>query len=324
MNNRKYLLKKFMQAMITIFIVLIFNYFLFRVMPGDPIRVLIRNPRISVDALAEIRAQFGLDLPWYTQFIYYLKDLLHGNLGSSFYYREPVLNIIMERVPATLILVGTGTIISIFLGIIIGVVVAWKRGTKIDIIGLGICLILYSTPAFWFGILMVMFFAVYLRVFPTGLMSLPGVAYSSLLDQFMTSLRHLFLPVLTFTLIYIGGYAIIMRNSVIEVLNEDYIITARAKGISYIQLLKRHAVPNALLPLVSMVAINLGFVIAGAIQVETVFSWPGLGRLMYTALLNRDYPLLQGLFLFLTTCVVGANFCADILYSYLDPRVKLS
>lgn len=291
-------------------------------MPGDPIRMLIRNPRISQEALKQVTEQFGLNQELYVQFWIYLKDLFKGDLGVSFYYRQPVLDVIVERIPATILLVGLATVLAIILGILIGVITAWKRGTRTDTLGLGISLFLYSMPTFWFSILMIMFFAVYLKIFPTGGMGIPGASYSNLLDKIVTNSRYVFLPVFTFGIIMAGEYAIIMRNSLIEVFTEDYILTARAKGVATRDLIVKHAMPNAMLPLVTLIAINLGFVVAGAIQVETVFSWPGLGTLMYSALTNRDYPLLQGLFLFVTVCVILANFCADIFYSYLDPRVK--
>jgi peptide/nickel transport system permease protein len=321
-SKRWYLLKKFSQSLLTVFIVLVMNFFLFRIMPGNPLRILIRNPKVSPDTLARINEQFGLDKELHVQFFYFLRDLFQGDLGVSFNYRQPVVNVIMERVPATLLLVGVATILSIVLGVLIGVISAWKRGTKADVAGLSISLIFYSMPTFWFAILMVMLFSVYLRAFPTGGMGVPGASYASLWSEMMAKGRYLFLPATTFGLILAGEYALIMRNSLLEVLSEDYMTTARAKGVKPRDLLQKHAIPNAMLPMVTLIAINLGFIIAGAIQVETVFSWPGLGRLMYSALMTRDYPLLQGLFLIITVCVIGANFCADILYGYLDPRVK--
>ncbi|MEW5784002.1 MAG: ABC transporter permease [Bacillota bacterium] len=319
---RGYLLRKFFQTVMTIFIVIVFNFFLFRIMPGDPVRILIRNPRVSAESLARVTQQFGLDQSLPVQFGIYLRDLFTGNLGHSFGYRQPVLDLIMERLPPTLLLVGTATVLSIIIGVALGVVLAWKRGTKFDVGGLSLSLILYSMPTFWVGILMIMLFSVYLNIFPIGGMGMPGVFYTSYWGELAAKLRYLFLPAVTFALILVGEYALIMRSSLLEVMREDYMLTARAKGVTSGNLLRRHALPNAMLPMVTLIAINLGFIVGGAIQIETVFSWPGLGRLMYTALTNRDYPMLQGLFLFVTVCVVGANFLADILYRYLDPRVK--
>lgn len=322
MNKRLYLFQKLFQSVVTIFIVIIINFFLFRIMPGDPIRILVRNPKMPPEALEAIRHQFGLDQPLLTQFVYYLRDLFHGNMGYSFNYRQPVLDVIMERLPATLLLIGAATLMSVFLGILIGIIAAWKRGSKTDLSLLSMSLFLYSMPSFWFSIIMIMIFCVYLGWFPTSGMSSPGTVYSSIWAEWADLSRYLFLPTVTFAIALAGEYAILMRSSLLDVFTEDYMLTAKAKGVSNYRLLFRHALPNAMLPLVTLIAINLGFVIAGEIQVETVFSWPGLGRLMYTALMARDYPLLQGLFLFVTICVIMANYIADILYSYLDPRVK--
>lgn len=322
MNMRSYLLRKTSQALITVFIVILINFFLFRIMPGDPIRVLIRNPRISAEALEKVREQFGLNESRLVQFWIYIKDLFSGDLGSSFNYRQPVLDVIMERVPATVLLIGTATVLSIIIGVILGVIFASRRGSKIDVIGLSMSLILYSMPTFWVAIIMVMIFAVYWQIFPLGGMGMPGAVYANIWDELVSQLHYMFLPTVTFALILVGEYVLIMRSSLLEVMNEDYMLTARAKGVSRKNLLRKHALPNAMLPVVTLIAINLGFIIGGAIQIETVFSWPGLGRLMYAALTNRDYPVLQGLFLFVTIAVVGANLCADILYRYLDPRVK--
>lgn len=319
---RGYLFRKFLQSLVTILIVIGMNFFLFRIMPGDPIRVLIRNPKISADALERVREQFGLNESRLVQFWIYLKDLFSGDFGTSFNYRQPVIDIVMERIPATVLLIGTATVLSIILGVLLGVIFAWKRGTRIDVIGLSISLILYSMPTFWVAIIMVMIFAVYWQIFPLGGMGMPGAYYSSAWAELVAQLRYMFLPTITFALILIGEYVLIMRSSLLEVMREDYMLTARAKGVSNRNLLFRHAMPNAMLPVVTLIAINLGFIVGGAIQIETVFSWPGLGRLMYSALTNRDYPVLQGLFLLITIAVIGANFCADILYRYLDPRVK--
>jgi peptide/nickel transport system permease protein len=322
LNMRGYLFRKSVQAVITVFIVIVMNFFLFRIMPGDPIRVLIRSPKISSESLERVREQFGLNESRLVQFWYYLRDLLSGDFGTSFNYRQPVLDVIVERIPATVMLIGTATILSIVIGVILGVFLASKRGSRIDIIGLSISLILYSMPTFWVAIIMVMIFAVYWQIFPLGGMGMPGVFYNNIWGDIFSTIRYLFLPTVTFALILVGEYVLIMRSSLLEVLREDYMLTARAKGVSNRNLLRKHALPNAMLPVVTLIAINLGFIVGGAIQIETVFSWPGLGRLMYAALTNRDYPVLQGLFLFVTIAVVGANFCADILYRYLDPRVK--
>jgi peptide/nickel transport system permease protein len=213
-------------------------------------------------------------------------------------------------------------VLAIVVGIVFGVVAAWKRGTKLDLGLLGFSLVTYAMPTFWLGMIMIAAFCVNLQIFPTGGMITPGVDWSSAIERIADIAHHLVLPTVTMAVLLIGEYALTMRNTLIDVLSEDYITTARAKGFSERYILMKHAVPNAMLPMVTIIAINLGLVIAGAIQIETVFSWPGLGNLMYEAIKNDDYPLLQGIFLFVTISVVAANFIADIVYRLVDPRVK--
>ncbi len=320
--NKGIIAKKLLYALITILIVLIFNYLLFRVLPGDPLAMMMRNPRATPEQIEAVKRLYGLDQAWYVQFFTYFKHLLEGNLGISFVYKAPVAKVVAEKILPTLLMVGLAEIIAILVGILIGVVAAWKRGTKLDVWTLGFSLVTYSVPTFWLGMILVVLFCVQLRLFPTSGMLTPGKNFASTWAMISDLSRHLVLPVLTMSLVLIGEYALTMRNTLIDVLSEDYIITARAKGFRERYILLKHALPNAMLPMITIIAINLGFVVAGAIQVETIFSWPGLGRLMYEALGARDYPLLQGVFLLVTISVVLANFLADISYVYIDPRVK--
>lgn len=262
------------------------------------------------EALEQIRHQFGLDQPLLMQFFYYIRDLFSGNLGDSFNYRQPVLDIIMDRLPATLLLVGLATLLAIVLGILVGVISTWKRGTKVDVIGLGVYLFLYSMPSFWFSILAIMFFCVYLKIFPTGGMTALGASNLGFFEQITSSAKHLFLPVFTFGIAMVGEYAIIMRNSLIEVFTEDYMLTAQAKGVSKIDLLMKHAIPNAMLPLVTLIAINLGFVVAGAIQVETVFFLAGTGAANVHFFISPGLPVAPRLIPFYNhMCYLGQFLC---------------
>lgn len=320
--KRGKLFKKIIYAVITIFAVLVFNYILFRVLPGDPLAMLMRNPKTSPEMLEATRQLFGLDKPWYIQFFQYFKNMLAGDLGMSYYFKQPVAGVIGSRIMPTVIMVGLAEILAIIVGIVIGVIAAWKRGTKLDVGTLGFSLITYSIPTFWLGMIMVVIFSVNLHMLPTSGILTPGMSYPSAAAMAADYVRHLILPLLTMSVVLIGEYALTMRNTLIDVLSEDYITTARAKGFSNKYILRKHALPNAMLPMATLIAINLGLVVAGAIQVETVFSWPGLGSLMYEALKARDYPLLQGVFLLVTVSVVIANLIADITYSYIDPRVK--
>jgi peptide/nickel transport system permease protein len=320
--NRRVFFRKLFQALLTIFIILVLNYFLFRVMPGDPAAMLVRNPRMSPEAVQKVTEMFGLGKPWYEQFGIYLANLAQGNLGTSFIYKAPVGGIIMERLLATLLLTVVAEVLAILGGVLLGVVAAWKRGKKVDVAALGFALVTYAMPTFWLGILMVVFFAVTLRWFPTSGMMTPSLSLAGFWQQVPDVLWHMVLPSVTLALVLMGEYALIMRNSLVDVLTEDYITTARAKGAPERRVLRSHALPNAMIPMVTLIALNLSFTITGALQVETVFSWPGLGRLMYDALAGRDYPLLQGIFLITAIAVVGANFLTDLTYRLLDPRVK--
>lgn len=316
------ILKKLLYSLITILIVLVFNYILFRVLPGNPLTMMMRNPKATPETIEAIKRLYGLDQSWYVQFFTYFKNMLTGDLGLSFLYKAPVISIIGSRILPTVLMVGLAEILAMLTGIVLGILAAWKRGTKLDVATLGFSLITYSVPTFWLGMIMVVLFCVTFRFFPTSGMFTPGKSFATTGLMLTDLIRHLVLPTVTMSLVLIGEYALTMRNTLIDVLSEDYITTARAKGFRERYVLMKHALPNAMLPMITIIAINIGFVIGGAVQVETIFSWPGLGRLMYEALAARDYPLLQGIFLLVTVCVILANLLADITYSYVDPRVK--
>ncbi|HOE56585.1 MAG TPA: ABC transporter permease, partial [Bacillota bacterium] len=318
--SRSYFLRKLFFALITVSAILVINYFLFRVMPGDPVSMLVRNPKMSPEAVQKVRELFGLNKPWYEQFTIYIINLLKGDMGISFIYRKPVSDIIIERLAASLALTIIAELIAIGIGLFLGIIAAWKRGKRVDMLSMGFSLITYAMPTFWLGVLMIALFSVNLRLFPTSGMISPEYVFTKGLIRLKNIGWHIFLPAITLSLVLIGEYMLVMRSTLIEVLTEDYIVTAEAKGMDKKSVLKRHALPNAMIPMVTLISMNLGFTITGALQVETVFSWPGLGRLMYDALQARDYPLLQGIFLIISLCVVGANFISDIMYGYLDPR----
>ncbi len=325
MSRRDYLLRKIGFALVTLAIVVMLNFFLFRILPGDPVRAVIgRNIRISVETQAALRAQFGLDKPIFPdQFFATLGQWAHGNLGVSWSLRQPVGEVLAAKLGNTLLLLSLGQVLSIAFGIALGLVAGWKRGTPLDVAALTFSLVAWAMPTFWLGIILLAVGSAWFGL-PTGGIVSPGNVGKPLLSVLPDLAEHLILPTLTLTILYLGEYMLIMRSSVLEVLSEDYILTARAKGLSHWQVLRRHAMKNAMLPIVTLVALNLGFVVSGAIYVETVFSYDGLGKLFQTALVKQDYPLLQGAFLLLAVSVIIANMSADILYLYLDPRVKTS
>jgi peptide/nickel transport system permease protein len=333
------------QAFLTILFVLVLNFILFRSLPGSPERILLRNPRISAAALEAQRERWGLNDPLLpisivsdedgirledfpasltdNQLVAYVVSTAQLDLGLSFQFRgRSVAEVIAERMGPTLLLFGVGEIIAIFVGLGLGARAGWRRGKAADYLGTSASLILYSMPYFWLGMILLIVFAATLQWFPTNGMVTPGADYASPVDYVLDVLWHLTLPVATVALGLIGQYSLMMRSSVTEVLGEDYVTTARAKGLKDGRVLRQHVLPNALLPAVTLIAINLGYIVAGAITVEQVFSWPGLGTLTVDALRTRDYPMMQGLFLVLSISVVAANFAADLVYGVLDPRVR--
>lgn len=329
MSMRRVVVKKTTNALVTILIILVANFLLFRVLPGDPAAQFVRGAagaRPSIELLEQQRAIFGLGEPIHIQLEKYIVNTFAGQWGYSFYRQSQlVTDIIAQKAVWTIVLVGSSTIITLWLGIAIGAVSAWRRGKAFDLASLGFGFFFYSMPTFWLGILLVLVFNVHRGIIPlfpsSGSLSIPRP--TDPLNLIWDGLAHLFLPALTLTLVQLSGISIIMRNSLIDVLTEDYIVTARAKGLSDRQILKRHANPNARLPMVTIVALNLGFVLGGAIQVETVFNYDGLGLLTVQAITDLDLPLLQGLFLLITISVVVANLVSDFVYAWMDPRVRL-
>lgn len=316
--------RRLLQAAATIFFIVVLNFLLFRIMPGSPERILLRNPHLTEQTVAAARERWGLDKPLFPdQLVAYLGATAQGDLGFSFKYRgKAVTEVIESRFWPTIILIGLAEVVAIILGLALGAYAGWRRGGTVDRVGNGLGLILYSMPYFVIGLPLIIIFATTLGWFPTSGMLTPGATYASFFDQLLDFAQHLVLPLTAIALGLIGGYSILMRSSIIDTRTEDYITTARAKGLPDTFVLRQHAFPNALLPTVTIIAINLGYVVAGALTAEIIFNWPGLGTLTYDALLARDYPVLQGVFLFLTVAVVFANLAADLVYSMLDPRVR--
>ena len=321
----RYVGGKVLGALGSLFFVLVVNFFLFRVLPGDPARTLGRGRFRTEEALDRFRSQYGLDQPLAQQFLTFLKNTFSGDLGVSLRYRVPVSDLIMDRIWPTLLLVGTSTVLATVIGIYVGMISAWNRGRAVDRMWTGSTLTLYSMPEWWLGLLLIAGFAVGAGpipgMFPTGGLHSVGVEPGTL-EYVLDTAWHLTLPVITLTLAYLADYGLIMRSSLLDELGEDYLTTARAKGLRDILVRRRHAVPNALLPTTTLVALNIGFVVSGAITIETVFSIPGLGLLATEALSVPDYWVLQGCFLVASAGVILANLAANLLYGVLDPRVR--
>jgi peptide/nickel transport system permease protein len=312
---------KALGSLATLAFVVVFNFFLFRVVSTNPVSTLFRGRNLTDAQRDELTREFGLDGSKLDQFWSYIKQTAQLNFGRSYVTNQPVMQEILDKAPATIALVGVSAVLSAVIGILIGIAAAWRRNSKTDYASTTVTMTLYSMPDFWLGMLLLSGLAVGLGWFPVGGIVDPtasetGVA--KLLDQ----AHHMALPALTLTLAYLGEYALVMRSSLVDTMREDYLVLARAKGLRDVLVRNRHAVPNALLPVVTLIAINFGFVLSGAIAVETIFSWPGLGLATYEALQGPDLPMLQGLFLVFSAAVILFNFLADLLYVALDPRVR--
>jgi peptide/nickel transport system permease protein len=321
----RYVLGRCLGALGSLAFMLVVSFFLFRVLPGDPARTLGRGRFSTPEQLEEFNRTYGLDQPLPQQFVTYLKNIVHGDLGISLRYRVPVTDLIIDRIWPTLLLVGPATVLAVAIGVWLGVRGAWKRGGTFDNVSTGTSLTLYAMPEWWLGLLLIAAFSVgigpFPGIFPTGGLHSVDVDPSSV-EGVLDTMWHLTLPVITLTLAYLADYALIMRSSMLDELGEDYLTTARAKGLRDVQVRNRHAVRNALLPTTTIVALNIGFIVSGAITVETVFSIPGLGLLATEALSVPDYWVLQGTFLVASAAVILANLAANLLYGVIDPRVR--
>jgi peptide/nickel transport system permease protein len=323
LNFAGFACRKGIAAVITVIAILCVNFIIFRVAPGDPVRLMFKDPRVSKENLQLQREKFGLDKPLSGQFVAYVRQMSRGDLGISFWQKRPVINVIAERIPNTIALVLSALSVAIVLGVALGAFAGWRSGTKIDTFILTASLTLYSIPTFALGILLLLIFAYALSIFPLGGIVTPASGYEGF-AYFKDVVWHMFLPCFSIVLWYIGEYVILTRSSMMDVLGQDYIATARAKGLKESHILRNHALRNAILPVVTLTGINIGFAIAGVIEAETVFSWPGIGRLVYDAVVKRDYPLLQGVFLVFAVSVVLANLAIDLIYGLIDPRIKVA
>jgi peptide/nickel transport system permease protein len=321
LSTARFVATKVGGGLISLLLVVVLGFFLFRALPGNPIRAQIADSRLDLEQIRKIREQWHMDKPLFVQFLYYLRDLAHGQFGDSTKYKQPVGDLILGRLGPTLLLTGTALILALVLGLWLGTRAAWRHGSRFDHLSTGTSLVLWSVPTFWLGLIMLMVFSGGLGLFPTAGMTTPGGV-----DGFFLSIvdvmHHLALPAITMTAVVYAQYLMVMRSSLLEEMNADYLTTARAKGLTDDEVRRRHAVPNALLPTVTIIFLHTGLLISGAVTVETVFSWPGLGLLTYNAIQFPDYPLLQGTMIVLAGAVVVMNVLADLVYRLIDPRVR--
>ncbi|MEV4052909.1 ABC transporter permease [Amycolatopsis sp. NPDC049688] len=321
-GTARFVLRKLLEAVISVLLVIVLFFFLFRMLPGDPVAAMTRDRVTSPQQIAELREKMGVDKPVLVQFGTYFWNLLHGDLGESRLLNNgrPVADMIGERLWPTILLVGSATLLAVVLGLWLGIRAAWRRDSLFDRTQTGIALTLWSVPQFWLGLMLLVVTG---GLFPSRGMHSPDAA-PDVLSQTLDVLHHLVLPCVTLLAVFYAQYMLIMRSSLLGEMNADYLTTARAKGLRDDLLRRRHAVPNALLPTTTLVFMQFGQVVAGAVTVEAVFSWPGLGQLTYDALHGPDLPVLQGVFTVLASAVVLMNLLAELLYRVLDPRVRTS
>lgn len=318
----KFVAGKFLQYLIVIFLMLTLNFLLPRLMPGNPL-VYLAGEDVGFMTSAEKEAileKNGLNDSLIKQYGTYIKNIFTGDFGFSYQQKRPILDLLKERLPWTLLLTGLGLVLSTVIGVLFGTISAWRRGTKTDANLLTMFMFLSAMPSFWVGMILVSIFSAQLGLLPVfGAES----AWSNLkgMERFLDIVKHLVLPLTTLVLISVTSTFMIMRYSMLNVLGEDYIMMAKAKGVKEKVIKYKHAMRNALLPVATVFMLSLGFTLGGATVIETVFAYPGVGRLMFESVLSRDYPLIQATFLIITFGVVIANFLADLIYPWLDPKV---
>lgn len=319
-----FLLRRGVKALVVVLAIIVCNFLLIHAAPGDPASV-IAGQSGAADArfMEQLRQQFGLDRPLHEQLWIYLKGVLSLDLGFSHRQQQPVARLILERLPATLLLTGAAFVFAVGLGVTLGALAARRVGRWADSLITVLALTFYATPLFWVGLMLVLFFSVWLEWLPSFGMMTVGANLTGL-ALILDVGKHLLLPALTLGLFYMAVYARLTRATMLEVADQDFVKTARAKGVPEGQVVRRHVLRNALLPVITFAGIQAGQLIGGSILVETVFAWPGIGRLAFEALLARDYPVLLGVFFATSVMVVLFNLLTDLLYAVVDPRVEVS
>jgi len=315
----KFIIQRLFLYIALFFTIIIITFLLVHLAPGDPTYILagqVNDPEF----IKAVRHRFGLDKPLYVQLLIYIENVLKGDLGYSYFRSESVSSLILSRIPATFLLILTAMFIVSLVGVFLGTIAAAKRGW-IDAIISVLSLIGVSIPYFWLGLLMLIIFSLNLNLFPTGGMTSLTTTYQGIY-YYLDILYHLFLPATTLAIFNIAYVTRVTRGNVLEVLTQDFIITARSKGLPERRVIFRHALRNALIPVVTFIGFNTGVLLVGAILTETIFSWPGMGLLLYNSLQLRDYPVMLGIFIYGALIIIIINLIVDILYNILDPRIR--
>ncbi|MFH1351170.1 MAG: ABC transporter permease [Pseudomonadota bacterium] len=324
MDLKKFIFRRLIQIFIIFFVILTTLFVLFRLAPGDPVSRMV-DPNMTPEDVEHLTAQLGLKEPIGKQYLIYLKNFFLGRFGYSFHYGQPVVRIIWDRLPNTILLFTTSIILSALVGISWGKVASWHKGKKVDIFLTIGSLVTHTLFLPWLALILIWVFAYKLGWCPiTGMISeevwLDPTSgfWAKLIDV----VHHMILPLGTLFLIHFGSYLLVMRSSMLDTLREDYILTARAKGLTEKEIRNHHAAPNAALPVITSVGLSLAFSINGGALTETVFTWPGIGRELVFAVSHNDYPLAQASFLLIALVVLISNLVVDVLYAYLDPRIR--
>ena len=315
----QYIVKRLLQAVPLLIGVSIIGFAMMHLAPGGPLAIYTLNPTITAQDIERIKHVFGLDQPLYIQYLKWAAGMFTGNWGNTFFGGRPVLDVIMERVPATLLLMGSGMSVAMVIGMLIGILGAVKRYSVFDYLATTGAMVTLSFPTFWFGLMMIFVFSLQLGWLPSGGMFTLG-GDEDLLDL----LEHLILPTVVLALVLVAQWSRYTRSSFLEVIHQDYIRTARAKGISGGRILFRHAFPNAVAPLIALAGIQLPWLFSGALVTETIFGWPGMGRLFVDSLTMKEYPVLMGMIMLTAMTVVVGNLLADVLNALIDPRIRLN
>ncbi len=317
-----FIIKRLTYAILLLLAVITLNFLLIHIAPGDPVETIAGSMGGMSEALRDqLRVQFGLDQPFIVQLGIYLKNIMMGDFGTSYFFNAPVTELIFERVPATLLLVIVSVLLAFIVGTSLGALAARKPNGLLSQIVTTLSIVGYSAPVFWTGIVLIILFASVFPIFPVSDMRSAGMSHGGIAGV-IDVLHHLVLPAFTLAFVYVAQYSRLSRASMIEALSADYIRTARAKGLSEFIVLYKHALRNAVLPVITVLGLQFGNVLAGAILVETVFNWPGLGRLAFDSVLRRDYPTMLGILFFASFLVIIMNQLTDVAYRIIDPRIK--
>ena len=318
----RFIATRLMHSLFVLLAVVTLMFLMFRLMPGDPMAAYI-SETLSEESKQSIRAQFGLDRPLWQQYLIYLANLCRGELGMSFFLKEPVWNVVMTALPNTLALTVSALVLAYIFGVVAGAFLAWQRGSLIEGVTIPLVLATRAAPEFWVGMILLSVFAFSLGWFPSGGAASPGAMYASEWQRMssLDFLHHLALPVITLALYLQGLPLLLMRSTMLDVMHEEYVTMARMKGLSTRRIVLHHAARNAMLPVATAFTLSLGQLVGGNVVIEIVFSWPGLGRILVQAVSSSDYPLAQGAFLLVAFALISMNFVADLCYAILDPRV---